>query len=96
MTGLTLDQLRGMAAVDPYWSFVDEAGAPLAPAHFPVARVSASGKPVPDLVIGFRHPGRPGPTWVLVDAYPFRDDSGQIIAMGQPGPSTRRRHHPDP
>ena len=76
MTGLTLDQLRGMAAVDPYWSFVDEAGAPLAPAHFPVARVIASGKPVHDLVIGFRHPGRPGPTWVLVDAYAMAGPDG--------------------
>jgi PAS domain S-box-containing protein len=78
LVGLTLDQLRGKMAIDPYWAFLEEDNSVMALERFPVQQVLASGKAVANLVLGARRPDLPRPLWVLVDAYPLRDAQGQI------------------
>jgi PAS domain-containing protein len=78
VTGLTLDQMRGKVAVDPYWCFLEEDGSVMPLARFPVPQVLARGSAVNKLVLGVRRPDLPGPVWVQVDAFPSRDERGQI------------------
>jgi len=78
MTGLTLDQMLGRAPIDPYWCFLEEDGSVMQLARFPVSQVLASDAPINKLVVGLNRPDLPRPVWALVDAYPFRDEQGQI------------------
>ncbi len=78
VTGLTLDQMRGKVAIDPYWCFLEEDGSVMPLARFPVPQVLARGSAVNKLVLGVQRPDLPRPVWVQVDAYPFRDEQGQI------------------
>ena len=78
VTGLTLDQMRGKVAIDPYWCFLEEDGSAMQTARFPVPQVLARGSAVNQLVLGVRRPDLPLPVWVQVDAYPLRDAHGQI------------------
>jgi signal transduction histidine kinase/PAS domain-containing protein/ActR/RegA family two-component response regulator len=78
VTGLTLDQMRGKVAIDPYWCFLEEDGSIMPLERFPVPQVLAKGAPVNQLVLGVRRPDLPRPVWVQVDAYPLRDAAGQI------------------
>ena len=76
--GLSLDQMRGRAVIDPIWALLDEAGQPMAIDLFPVSRVLRTGAPVHNLVVGIRRPDRPAPAWGLCNAYPSRDDAGLL------------------
>ena len=76
--GLTLDQMRGKVAIDPYWCFLEEDGSVMPLARFPVPQVLARGSAVNKLVLGVQRPDLPRPVWVQVDAYPFREEQGQI------------------
>ncbi len=78
IVGLTLEQMRGKVAVDPYWSFLEEDGSVMALERFPVPQVLARGSAVNKFVLGVRRPDLPRPVWVQVDAYPFRDGQGNI------------------
>jgi PAS domain S-box-containing protein len=78
VTGLTLDQMRGKVAIDPYWCFLEEDGSVMPLARYPVPQVLARGSAVNKLVLGVQRPDLPRPVWVQVDAYPFRDEQGQI------------------
>jgi signal transduction histidine kinase/ActR/RegA family two-component response regulator len=78
VTGLTLDQMRGKVAIDPYWCFLEEDGSVMPLERFPVPQVLARGSAVNRLVLGVRRPDLPRPLWVQVDAYPLRDGQGQI------------------
>jgi PAS domain S-box-containing protein len=78
VTGLSLEQMRGKVAIDPYWCFLEEDGSVMALDRFPVPQVLALGSAVNKLVLGVRRPDLAQPVWVQVDAYPLRDDRGQI------------------
>ena len=70
LLGLSVDQLRGMAAVDPSWRFVRDDETTMPSEEFPVARVIASGEPVVNQVVGIDRSGAGGRVWVLVNAFP--------------------------
>ena len=78
VVGLTLDQMRGKVAIDPSWCFLEEDGTVMPLARYPVQQVLASGSAINKFVMGVRRPDLPKPAWVHVDAYPLRDDRGQI------------------
>ncbi len=78
LVGLTLEQLRGKMAIDPYWAFLEEDHSVMPLERYPVQQVLASGQAVNNLLLGTRRPGLPRPLWALVDAYPLRDPQGQI------------------
>jgi PAS domain S-box-containing protein len=78
LTGLSLEQMRGKVAIDPYWSFLEEDGSMMPLERFPVPQVLTRGSAVNKLVLGVRRPDLAQPVWVQVDAYPLRDGLGHI------------------
>ena len=77
ITGLTLDQLLGKVAIDPYWCVLEEDGSVMPLARYPVTQVLARGSAVNKLVLGVRRPDQALPVWVQVDAYPLHDQQGR-------------------
>jgi PAS domain S-box-containing protein len=75
LLGLTPDQMRGKVAIDPGWRFVRDDGSPMPFSEYPVNQVVASGSPVVGQVIGVDRPAGAGRAWVLVNAYPERDEA---------------------
>jgi len=76
--GLSSDQLRGKAAIDPLWAFLNEDRTPMRLEEFPVNRVGMTGKPLNGLVVGMQVPGRAALTWAVCNAYPVLNSDGQI------------------
>ena len=81
LLGLTGEQMRGKAGVDPAWCFLGEDGASLPPEAYPVSLVLASGKPIVNQMFGICRPDRPAPVWVLCNAYPVCDGQGSIAQV---------------
>lgn len=79
--GLTLDQMLGKVAIDPYWSFLEEDGSVMHLSRYPVQQVLSSGHALSKLVLGVRRPDRSDPVWIQVDAYPFHDEQGEITQV---------------
>lgn len=75
---LTEDQLRGRAAFDPAWCFIDEDEKPMLPEQYPVNRVIASRQRIDMLVLGVQTAEAPGVTWLLVNAFPEIDPNGEL------------------
>jgi len=78
LLGLTAEQMRGKAAIDPAWCFVREDGSRMPPAEYPVNRALAAGEPLRQLNLGILRPDRAAPTWVQCEAHPLRDDQGAV------------------
>ncbi len=78
LVGLSIEQLRGKVAIDPYWCFLEEDGSVMPLERYPVLQVLARGSAVNKLVLGVRRPDLARPVWVQVDAYPRFDAQGQI------------------
>ncbi|MDP2007902.1 MAG: PAS domain S-box protein [Rubrivivax sp.] len=76
--GLSLDQMRGRAAIDPRWAFLEEDGTPMAVGRYPVNQVLAGDDRVSDLIVGLRRPDLPTPVWALCTAFALRDDAGVL------------------
>ncbi len=75
---LSEDQLRGRAAFDSAWCFIDEDEKPMLPEQYPVNRVIASRQRIDMLVLGLQTPSSPGVTWLLVNAFPEMEPNGQL------------------
>jgi diguanylate cyclase (GGDEF)-like protein/PAS domain S-box-containing protein len=81
LLGLTHDQLMGKSAPDPDWCLLQEDGAPMPVEDYPVNRVIAHGEPIRNQVVGVRHPKRSEPSWGLCNAYPMRDEDGNLLQV---------------
>lgn len=78
LLGLTEDQMRGKAAIDPAWCFVDTAGRRLAPQEYPVAQVISTLRPIVGMVVGVKTPEKEDLTWLLVSAFPELGATGKL------------------
>jgi PAS domain S-box-containing protein len=76
--GLTPEQMRGKAAIDPHWSFLEEDHSPMAPERYPVNQVLASGAALKDFVAGIRRADLAMPIWGLCNAFPLHDEDGRV------------------
>lgn len=81
LLGLTVDQMRGITAMDPVWCFLREDCTPLPLAEYPVNLVLSSGEPRVNYVLGIRRPDIDQPTWVLCNAYPLLNASGHLAQV---------------
>ncbi|MDE2081716.1 MAG: PAS domain S-box protein [Burkholderiales bacterium] len=81
VTGLSLAQMRGKAAIDPYWCFLEDDGSVMPLERFPVHQVLSRKCALSKLVLGVRRPDLAQPVWVQVDAYPLRDSEGRIAQV---------------
>ena len=78
LLGLSMEQMHGKAAMDPRWTFVYEDGNAVPIESYPVNQVIASLLPLKDMVLGVRRPDKADLVWLLVHAFPERDETGQL------------------
>ena len=78
LLGLTLDQMLGKTAIDPDWCFQHEDGAVMEPADYPVRQVLERDAEIINQVVSVRRPVSGYLKWLLVNAYPERDEQGCI------------------
>ena len=81
LLGLSADQLLGKSLIDPEWHFLREDGSVLPVAEYPVSLVLSTRQPLRDYVMGISRPDRDDVAWVLVNAEPEYDDTGEIALV---------------
>jgi len=80
MTGLSRDQLCGLASIDPRWQIVQEDGSPaLATAH-PAMETARTGIPVRGRILGFVS-ATGDHRWISVSTEPLRDENQHITGV---------------
>ena len=78
---MTWEQAVGRQALTPDWNLLDEFGAVLTPAQYPVNRVIQTGQPLSELVIGARCADDPAPTWVVLNAFIDKSQQTQRVVV---------------
>lgn len=81
LLNLTRDQILGAEAINTDWHFIDESGAPMAPADYPVNRVARLGEPIRNYKVGVVDSGRANPTWVSCNAYPSEHNDRIVVTF---------------
>jgi PAS domain S-box-containing protein len=81
LLGLSADQLRGRSLIDPAWRFLREDGSFMPVAEYPVSLVLSTRQPLRDYVTGISRVDRIDVPWVLVNAEPEYDDTGEIAEV---------------
>ncbi|MFH1135233.1 MAG: PAS domain S-box protein [Pseudomonadota bacterium] len=72
--GLSLDQMRGRASLDPGWRAIREDGAAFPGGDHPAMVALRTGKPVENVVMGVFNPLKNEQKWININAMPqFRD-----------------------
>lgn len=78
LLGLTPEQMRGKAAIDPAWCFLRDDETTMPVEEYPVARVLAADGPVVNQVVGIDRPEAGDRVWVLVNAYRVYEASEEL------------------
>ena len=78
LLGLSVDQMMGKTAIDPEWNFVSGDGKKMDADQYPVIQVIASGKPLLNMIGGIDNPNNKGRVWVLINAFPEYDTTGEL------------------
>ena len=76
--GVAPEEMLGRRGWKREWHFEREDGTKLLAEDYPVNRVIASGKALRNFVIGISRGDNAVTTWVLVNAYPKRDTTGEL------------------
>lgn len=78
MLGLTEDQLLGKSSFDPDWNVIHSDGSPFPGHQHPVPTAIATKQPVRDVVMGVYRPATKDRAWLLVNAEPQFDITGNF------------------
>ena len=78
LLGRDEDEMRDAPAHDALWHFVRADGTRMPPAEYPVNTVLRTGAQVSDLVVGVQRMAPGDVRWVICNAYPERDEHGNI------------------
>ncbi len=78
LLGLSSEQMRGRAAIDPAWRFVRGDDTPMPLSEYPVNQAIATLCPVTNLTLGIDRPVTKDRVWVLVNAYPTFRSPGRL------------------
>jgi PAS domain S-box-containing protein len=81
LLGLSEDELRGRTSFDPSWEVVREDGAPYLPEERPVAMVLTTRAPIRGVVMGIKRPRTNDQVWLLVNALPEHNSSGEVVQV---------------
>lgn len=76
-------QALGRKALQPEWNLIDENGVRLEVDEYPVNRVLATDEVITDMIIGIVDADQPDPTWVMLNAYSDRAETGarQVVVI---------------
>lgn len=78
LLGLTEPQLLGKTSYDPDWNVIREDGTELSAEQHPVPLAIRTGKPVHNVIMGVYRPTKCDRIWLLVNADPQRDETGNL------------------
>ena len=81
LLGFSEDQLNGKPLDDPEWHFVREDGSAMPVLEYPASRVLSARQPLRGYVAGMRRPDRDDVAWMLVDAEPEYDGTGELSGI---------------
>jgi len=81
LLGLSVDEMHGRSSFDPGWSVIREDGSPYLPEDRPVATVLATQHAVRGVVMGIHRPRSRDHVWLLVNAQPELNASGEIVQV---------------
>ena len=81
LLGLSNDQMKGKAAIDPAWKFVNEKNSPLVFEDYPVNRILTTKKPILNKIMGIHQPNTNDIVWVTVNGYPVMNNKGEIAEI---------------
>ena len=81
LLGLTKVQIKGKTSIDSVWHFSDENGKYISVDKYPVNLVLSSGEKLRNHVFRIHRPGLTKDIWVLVNADPVFNNSGDIIQV---------------
>lgn len=77
LLSLSKEQMLGKALTDSYWRFIREDGTTMPLDEFPVAQVISSNDEIKNFVVGVVESDLVHPTWVLCNAHPEFDLTGE-------------------
>jgi PAS domain S-box-containing protein len=77
--GLSIDQMRGSASVDPRWGAVREDGSAFPGEEHPSMVSLQTGRPVRDVKMGVFNPEIERHTWINVSAFPIRSPNNDSV-----------------
>lgn len=81
LLGLTEEEYLGRTSFDPRWNITDASGAPFPGPERPVAQALRTRREVRDVVIGVSRPRTGDRVWLLINAVPQLDDSGNVTQV---------------
>ncbi len=81
LLGLSKEQMRGKAAIDPAWCFIQENSTKMVPEEYPVNLVLSSGKPIANYVVGVCQADCSEPIWVQCNSYPVINEKGTLLQV---------------
>ncbi|MGO4906289.1 PAS domain S-box protein [Flavobacterium sp. W20_MBD1_R3] len=79
MLGLTEDQLLGKTSFDDHWRVIYEDGSDFKHENHPVPQAIQKMKPINNIVMGVYRPLYNDLVWLLVDAIPVTNESGELL-----------------
>ena len=68
--GLSLEQMKGMAATDPRWQTIHEDGSPFPSETHPAMVALRTGKPIEKVVMGVMNPSFYQTLWIEMELHP--------------------------
>lgn len=81
LLGLSLEQMQGKVASDPYWRFIAEDGKAMSVEQYSVTRILSTKKALSTHVVGIEGNKINGLKWLFVNGYPVFDENKQILRV---------------
>jgi PAS domain S-box-containing protein len=81
LLGLSNDQMKGKAAIDPEWKFVDINNKPLSLENYPVNIIVNSNKSITDQILGIHRSASEDVIWVEVNGFPVLNKKNEITEI---------------
>lgn len=81
LLGLSAEQMKGKAAIDPEWNFINENNEVLAVEAYPIMRIVNEKKVIKNQVFGICQPNKNEVVWVIVNGFPFINEFGDITEI---------------
>ncbi|RKS92507.1 PAS domain S-box-containing protein [Flavobacterium limicola] len=81
LLGLSDDQMKGVTAFDPTWSFLNEDNSVMSIEKYPVNQIVATKKALKNFTIGVSRPITNDIVWLLINGYPDVEPSGAIYEI---------------
>ncbi|KAF0128409.1 MAG: PAS/PAC sensor hybrid histidine kinase [Bacteroidetes bacterium] len=77
LLGLSEEQIKGKAAIDPHWKFIDEDNMPIPLDNYPVMRIKKSKEPINNQMVGVCR-SSDDVVWLMANGFPVFGDTDEL------------------